>query len=119
MEKDITNKEKELLIKVLYAMVPYNTYVRFTKYNYTDYKCKLNAAIIEEFIKNYPRVEIKPILRDMESITDDEWRLLNRIEDEGANVVTDFYYKHHLDCWNLIDKGLAIKASNKIYKNNL
>lgn len=116
MNKIMTNDEKTLLVKVLYAMVPYNTYVKFTKYNYTCYKCKLNGPIIEEFIKNYPMAEIKPYLRDMESITDDEWRYLNRIEDRGANVVTDFYYTHHLDCWNLIDKGLAIKASDKIYK---
>ncbi len=70
--------------------------------------------------KDYPCYlsEVKPYLRPMESMTEDEKKILSDIHwnafEHHWNYV-DFCNKHHLDYRGLIQKGLALPAPDGMY----
>lgn len=125
---NITQKDKELLLKDLSARLPYNCRVF---YEYVDdldgktygYSLTLNTWCIDEFVVN--KAIIKPYLRSMSSMTEEEVEeFVNLQEDffkycknQYVGVLTiaalDWLNAHHFDYHNLIEKGLAIEITEK------
>ena len=62
------------------------------------------------------RIEIKPYLRPMSSMTEEERKELSYYENPVQ--ITDFYYSHHIDCRFIIEKGLALEAPEGMYNKN-
>ena len=136
-------KDKELLLKDLSARLPYNCKVF---YEYVDdldgktygYSLTLNTWCIDEFIAN--KVVIKPYLRPMSSMTEEEKEELSHLlpKDWSAEIdnfnnlyfdmcssvfieidvflnIIDWLNAHHFDYCELIKKGLALEAPDGMY----
>lgn len=120
--RTMTQEEKDLLLKDLCAMLPYGVKIQYDIYGIQDLTIdKLNA-----YIKG--RKNIKPYLRPLTSLTDDE---LKYLDDLGMKIapfsqvmeipfckisdLIDFFYANHLDYRGtflngLIDQDLAIST---------
>lgn len=146
-------EDKELLLKDLCARLPYKTYVKTTKgigYVYainTSQLIELSVANVSEYWSEVFNIdEIKPFLRPMSSMTEEEFvyfmglrgRMLQSYEIQSMmkeafnmpnsiTIVTQLYnYLHkmdwllskHFDVRGLIPKGLAIEVTkeNNPYK---
>lgn len=118
-------EEKQLLLKDLCARLPYG--VKFQGEDSNVYT--LDAA--NYFALQVEDVVFKPYLRPMSSMTEEEgkeWeQLLNyNLSDENEMMVTvfvedtpdyiDWFNEHHFDYRGLIEKGLALKAPEDMYK---
>ena len=120
----MTQKDKNLLLKDLCARLPYGVKVNykglirplFSVSPTQHYKITLDNAIDGEHNGlEFVRLddEIKPYLRPMSSMTEEE------VEEEDNTVMMflqDFYNSHYLDYRGLIEKGLALKAPEGMYK---
>lgn len=123
-------QKKQLLLKDLCARLPYNCRVF---YEYVDdldgktygYSLTLNTWCIDEFVAN--KAVIKPYLRPMSSMTEDELKTYNELiycEDARyfppirCSEVVEWLDKNMFDHRGLIPNGLAIKvtAKNNPYK---
>lgn len=127
----MTQEDKELLLKDLCARLPYKVMVHI-RYN-TKEPCygKLTPKDIQWFIDSKIK-EIKPYLRPMSSMTQEERRELCSIRpcyinsDDivngtqcntfmQASECQDFLNAHHFDYRGLIEKGLALEAPEGMY----
>ena len=122
----MTQKEKELLMKDLCARLPYG----FVVHRYSDNRdISFEAGELDDFahfIEYSEGEEFKPYLRPMSSMTDEEYKELGFIITKqplqavhhiGLDAeVLDFYYKHHFDVRFLIPIGLALEATEDMYK---
>ena len=109
----MTQKDKELLLKDLCCRLPYGVYIQTKRYN-----IPIELRYIS--IDNIP--EIKPYLRPMLSMTEEEkeWLYSNfdYIESFGIKCYDkipeyyDWLNEHHFDYRGLIEKGLAIDCTN-------
>ena len=129
----MTQEEKQLVFKDLCARLPYGVKVKVFdesilmesinnekgtldgKETMSDdcfvIKCKIDSWIIscEDF---------KPYLRTMSSMTKEEKDELFQLMGNGNDVQRmEFYHSHHLDCYGMIGKGLALEAQEGMYKN--
>jgi len=144
----MTQEDKDLLLKDLCARLPYGVKCHF-KYGSAEDDITLgcidkNVARFEygwygRFHVSIDANYIKPYLRPMSSITEEEISDLQKINwqfnfskfdnfayvgaaDDGFCSVEDmdnilnYLYKHHLDYHGLIEKGLAIEAPEGMYK---
>jgi hypothetical protein len=123
---------KELLLKDLCARLPFNCRVF---YEYVDdldgrtygYSLTLNTWCINELEAN--KAVIKPYLRPMSSMTEEEYKEYSKLwdlQDEfstDADIrfktdVIDWLNAHHFDYRGLIERGLAIAVTeeNNPYK---
>lgn len=129
----MTKEEKELLLKDLCARLPYSTlcYCKWTKDapNGTS-GCvqEVSTYLLEELMiigdQNYKCqiCEIKPYLRPMSSMTeeDDARRsaflddIEGGVEDAIPNYI-DWLNEHHFDYRSLIPIGLALEAPEDMY----
>jgi hypothetical protein len=72
---------------------------------------------------DYALEDVKPYLRPMESMTEEEktyqMKLIRDIK-HGANIdkLEDFYHSHYFDYRGLIPMGLALPAKEGMYKND-
>ena len=127
-------EEKNLLIGVLAALLPYEIKVQVC--NITDYTPVLKGIIGDEiFVQfdyarpikngdstyNVIKDNVKPYLRPMSSMTEEERNEYNdiyqcRCHEKSAIRLTTLCYSHHLDINGLIEKGLAIEAPKDMYK---
>lgn len=110
----MTQKQKQLLLVDLCARLPYQPICEFT--DTEDDFCTTTAALgysLRDFIAG--KVLIKPYLRPMSSMTDEERDELSHYENSVQR--TDFFYSHHIDCRFMIEKGLALEATEDMYKN--
>lgn len=112
----MTEAQKDILIKDLCARLPYGVKVKSSRRK-TD--VTLSLDIISDF---HLGCNIKPFLRPMSSMTEEE---LNEYENFIINEKDYqirfckelvFYNRHHFDYRGLIEKGLAIEASEGMYK---
>jgi len=132
----MTQEDKELLLKDLCARLPYGVKFVRESWNYEWDQEMSVVEILEDIDKdgyiNHTKVytveEIKPYLRPMESMTEDEKHeckdYLRSIE--GALIgnigrtiwLINWLNAHHFDYRGLIDKGLAIAVTkeNNPYK---
>ena len=125
----MTQEDKELLLRDLCARLPYGVKVQIIKNNqlgtYTLY-----PSDIDSFKHNFQ--DIKPYLRPMSSMTEEEKKELRLLKDSfdfncytaghynfQVNLaVADWLLKNHFDYRGLIPMGLAIEvtAENNPYK---
>ena len=144
-EEDMTQDDKDLLLKDLCARLPYGVKVKVIDVDGFTFEgelcviskgwCKLNisdpkkkARVKNEVIPlNY--IYIKPYLRPMSSMTEEEYNELKELSSyyglapfEDIHNWTPNYEligwlnAHHFDYRGLIPKGLAIEAQPEIYK---
>lgn len=126
----MTKNEKDLLTKDLCARMPYGVKVKFRvneviaieenityvidgEYSYiTDGKSYLTLDIIKALFKNWLD-EIKPYLFPMSSMTMDQAQQWHKYANDrgGLAASTDWLNAHHFDYRGLIEKGLAIDAT--------
>jgi len=139
--KKLSIEEKELLLKDLCARVPYKVKVRYNNEIYNiDYISSLYGEVKLDIPNNYTVgvSEIKPYLRTMSSITEQELYEVQEILGKGIELHIDFISivdssieelsylelqalfnwlnKNMFDYLGLIGKGLALKASRDMYK---
>lgn len=133
----MTPKDKELLLKDLCARLPYGVKVQSTFYNCDCTIWKYENEILTAGLLGYPITRYKPYLFPMSSMTDEQcfdfyckfvendidyndfkkyyfdscsWdKVLTTISDCGD--VIDWFNKYHFDYRGLIEKGLAIDAT--------
>ena len=146
----MTQEERELLRKDLCARLHYGVKVHLSrKHNRPEEDIVLNNVIITKnglvvsniIGYNYLLSEIKPYLRPMSSMTDEELKEFKRLkqmsvtvvmpngvsllkptyivdlEDDGdaMNYLYDWLNAHHFDYRGLIEKGLALEAPKGMY----
>ena len=130
----MTQEDKELLLKDLCTRLPYGVKVCCNKKVYNIDAYTKSAFMLAEPLK--PDVcivahieEINPYLFPMSSMTEEQKREYDRIiyhsielhyreysdivEIDLFDILQDFYCKNHFDYRGLIEKGLAIDATNK------
>ena len=80
-----------------------------------------NVGTYERLIKNEDsKFDIKPYLRPMSSMTEDEWDDFNNYRGVDGILMPianelDWLNAHHFDYRGLIEKGLAIEAPKDMY----
>lgn len=134
MRRDV----KDLLLKDLCARLPHGVIVEFVSYECEEkpWFGKLSCKSLDYFIHDVGIVEIKPYLRPMSSMTDEEKREYNRWKHEVpvyhyeyGDIVEEvelfdspesfeYLIENHFDYYGLIEKGLAIEVTkeNNPYK---
>lgn len=141
----MTRKEKQLLLQDICARLPYGVKVKcpFDDEPYTLLSINWNKEIVvigfmmdEMFVTSKEKlVNIKPYLRPMSSMTEEEkmklslsvspqgsaiyydkyigiplTHLAQQIPYEYLSRVLDWLNAHHFDYWGLIEKGLALST---------
>lgn len=123
----MTQEEKELLLKDLCARLPHGVKICYTNNH------KINGDLVGIVGENvvmfssgradFPISNIKPYLRSMSSMTDEESKELENLYNSTANyisagmpifniqtlsIILDWFNAHQFDYRGLIPKGLAI-----------
>jgi len=109
----MTQEEKQLLLKDLCARLAHGITYYYDTDNVVIPKQILGLTEINNILLGIGD-NIKPYLRPMSSMTDEEKDELSCYENCIQRV--DFYYSHHIDCRFMIEKGLAIEAEEGMYK---
>lgn len=119
----MTQQDKELLLKDLCARLPYGTRVNYN--GLQDYTLNLKTLCC------FPEEQLRPHLRRMSSMTEEEYRELLTIGHTNGIATNKWFIQfanenqldwlnaHHFDYRGLIDKGLAIAVTeeNDPYKD--
>lgn len=135
----MTQEEKQLLLRDLCTRSPYGVMCFAPDYEYGDIGKLWSVDPFEDLDPEiyilYPKgntiskfcSEVKPYLRPMSSMTEDEQRTLDSMCN-GVEMVSrlsglkmfdkafDWLNQHHFDYRGLIDKGLALEAPEGMYK---
>ena len=120
----MAQEDKKLLLKDLCARLPYDVAYNFGGNTGCDYTMdRISQIAVDEA---FPIKEIKPYLRPMSSMTEEEkckyCDLQDRFLCSSQYPVTDAYElfdwlnAHHFDYRGLIAKGLALEATEDMYK---
>ena len=116
----MTNEEKQLLFTDLCGRLPYGVIVHSLG---TPHEQKLIG-----YIPDIDHYNIKPYLRPMSSMTDEEKTKIASMAGHFNDLtkaieicfaclpVVDYCYSRHLDFRGLIPMGLALKAPEDMYK---
>ena len=121
----MTQEEKQLLLKGLCASLPYGVICHTEKGD--GHLCSINQTIFgteygininplkRDYFNDSETEEqvIKPYLRPMSSMTEEERKELRNYENPVQR--TDFFYSHHIDCRFMIEDGLALEAPEGLY----
>ena len=117
----MTQEEKQLLLIDLSARLSYGVKINVPHhYEDEDGIITLDAFWLHD-IQN-GRKEIKPYLRPMSSMTEEERKYYNQLSllvadgESDAYEETDWLNAHHFDYRGLIEKGLALEAPEGMYK---
>ena len=121
----MTNEEKQLLLKDLCARLPYGVKLRYVEdlvVKKESHIITLNNIYLEHILNG--DADIKPYLRPMSSMTEEEKKTLNNIleyqyysDDSCMCEAGDWLNEHHFDFRWLIEKGLALEAPAGMYKD--
>ena len=125
----MTQEEKQLLLEDLCGRLPYGVKVEAVPYADPQILCSIDP-IRKEFRLDFGEYKnifatnwvgeeysvVKPYLRPMSSMTEDEDDELNsaRMGSYGEDV--DYLIVHHFDFRGLIPMGLALEAKDGMYK---
>lgn len=119
----MTQEDKELLLTDLSARLPYGIKVQ---YNNEIYDIDYISALYEEVNLDNPDnytiglSEIKPYLRPMSSMTEEEKEILRTLKwTKLEHHTVDWLNAHHFDYRGLIEKGLALKAPEGMYEKKI
>jgi len=126
-ENDMTKEDKQLLLANLCARLPYGVkYQTYLGDIFTLKDIALSRTSTQYYIDDnaFSLEQIKPYLRPMSSMTNDEEEtyesfIISIAEDEtGAWELTDWLNEHHFDYRGLIPMGLAVAVTeeNNPYK---
>jgi hypothetical protein len=123
----MTQQDKELLFKDISARLPYRTMVKCI----TDYHHEFDEELSDIHIMNFYQFDVKPYLRPMSSMTDEEKDKLQLLHDiicdenygdryspsawSTINEWVDYCNSRHLDHYGLIEIGLALEAPEGMY----
>ena len=125
----MTKEDKQLLLKVLCAMLPYGVICKLDGAD--DRPRKLLAMGTEyAYVSLSPEPELiedlKPYLRPMSSMTEEEFFNYSHLDlldysNDGFEMPNfrsiDWLNSYHFDYRGLIEKGLALEAPEDMYKN--
>ena len=115
----MTQEDKELLLKDLCVRLPYRLEYNYGGYTGSDYT--MNRIDCNNVDCAFPIKNIKPYLFPLSSMTEEEKLMYEGLMIGTDNIsymldVIDWLNSHHFDYRGLIEKGLAIDATNfKIY----
>ena len=126
----MTKENKELLLKELCSRLPYGVkYQTYLGDIFTLKDITLSRASTQYYIDDnaFSLSQIKPYLRPMSSITQEERIFYNNANLDGefgynqyfkipAIDIIDWLNSHHFDYRGLIEKGLALEAPENMYK---
>ena len=129
----MAQEDKKLLLIDLCARLTCRTMVKCN----TDYRHEFDEELSELHIMNFYQFDVKPYLRPMSSMTEEELHELQEILGPGIEIrgnlidildssihvfsllelqaIFDFLNAHHFDYRGLIEKGLAIEALEGMY----
>lgn len=143
----MTQEEKDLLLKDLCARLPYIPIIQIEEHDWNNlhidaYDTPFRSYYLEPFIIG--EIEIKPYLRPMSSMTEEEFEKLKEYSglvydqldlasfQDGAYKCLDFYLNevpadvvilvfdwlnaYHFDYRGLIERGLALEAPEGMYE---
>ena len=116
----MTREDKELLLKDLSCRIPYGVIVNvngISNVKLTSVSWYGEVGVDDGSTYLYPISEIKPYLFPLSSMTEYQEKECQQIKhsyyyDDDSFVLFDWYNKNHLDYCGLIEKGLAIDATN-------
>ena len=120
----MAQKDEQLLLKDLCARLSYGVKVQYNNEIYNiDYISALYMEVKLDIPANYTIgiFEIKPYLRPMSSMTEEEKERYHELCDSYYGIYfdsinsIDWLNAHHFDYRGLIEKGLALKAPKGIY----
>ena len=124
----MNQEHKQLLLKDLCARLSYGVNLHIEFYDLqgdgklASRDVKLTAGNIGYCFDNSHWVDIKPYLRPMSSMTDEEENKYNSLNayEKGTFPHTeeafDWLLANHFDFHNLIEKGLALEAPEGMYE---
>ena len=119
----MTKEDKELLLKDLCSRLPYHTHVKVwlkdgtTEEGALDLEHNYGDILRDAFYYN-EIVKIKPYLFPLSSMTEEQEKEYNKLNcyESGyfphTEEALDYLIKNHFDYRCLIDRGLAIDATN-------
>ena len=123
----MTQEEKQLLLKDLCARLPYGVKVRHIDSEFPEHKETIVLDCSYDLEQTID-AEWLPYLRPMSSMTEEEYKEYydffyslddkecpDAISSEFFTDCLDWLNKHHFDYRGLIQKGLALEASNSLY----
>ena len=124
----MTQEDKELLLKDLCARLPYG--IKASYYG-ADEECETWDEVdgvafdyVEIGQYSLPIERVKPYLFSMSSMTEEQWeeyqkiRMIDWVHGDingtfiNAGLIVDWLNTHHFDYRGIIEKGLAIDATN-------
>ena len=119
----MTPEEKQLLLKDICARLPYGVKVRNVEMGFDIYNFSHNVIEIKTLIEDF---NIKPYLRPMSSMTEEEIEEYTLLSNHCISTSTGFAYieaqkiiewliKNMFDYCGLIEKGLALEAPEGMY----
>ena len=128
----MTQEEKQLLLKDLCARLPYGVKVIYDDRAETLLRISSNCYLYTESIVPINIELIKPYLRPMSTMTEEEKAIMDKIWIEDNRLVfadpadirayrfydvaiVDFLNSRHFDYRGLIEKGLALEAPEGMY----
>ena len=123
MKIEITQKDKDLLLKDLSNRLPYSVKIHediqgdFTLIGLVNDRV-ITTCEVDGCHNNFPIEIIKPYLFPFSNMTEEQEKECQQIKhsyyyDDDSFVLFDWYNKNHFDYRGLIEKGLAIDATNK------
>ena len=134
MDKPLTQEEINLLTIDLCGRAPYGTcFIQFPKSGIfpdgmEDTIQKVNAKDIRRILVNLQVTTLKPYLRRMSSMTEEEkeeyYKLCSTEYDDLGNIIDktgkdiDWLNEHCFDYRGLIDMDIAIEAPKEMYTFN-
>jgi hypothetical protein len=125
----MTKEEKQLLLKDLCARLLYHPRINICNDSWEgcqigEFDTNLYSHHIDAFVCD--RIEIKPYLRPIDSMTEEEKKeycdlqakflYSSRYPVTDAYELFDWLNAHHLDYRGLIPMGLALEAKEDMYK---
>ncbi len=118
--KDMKQEDKELLLKDISARLPYGLILSGIAGH--DVKITTNNTWVYFGACDEAKEHIKPYLRSMSSMTEEEkneyfGRTMTIDIVQASKEVIDWLNAHHFDYHNLIEKGLALEAPEGMYNN--
>ena len=124
--KELSIKEKQLLLKDLCARLPYHVKVKVWLKDGTTEEGPLDLEhnygdVLQDAFYFGKIKDIKPYLRPMSSMTEEEKIEYKHLIAFSGNPIgsadfIDWLNAHHFDFRGLIEKGFALEAPKDMYK---